>query len=812
MLPFRALLLSLGVLMLVFTAAGCADTGGDDDASQTGDDDASQGDDDATAGDDDATGGDDDATGGDDDATAGDDDATAGDDDATADDDDATAGDDDATAGDDDATAGDDDLDHDGQTTAQGDCDDQDASTYTGADELCDSRDNNCNTVVDESPVDGTVYYQDADGDGHGVIDQTLEACSKPFGYATVGDDCNDAFAQINPDATEVCDGVDNDCDGVIDEGFDADNNGIPDCQAEEVCDGLDNNANGMVDEGFDVDGDGYTPSSCECRGDPSHCGLDCDDANASINPAASEVCDATDNNCDGAIDESAATDAKTWYQDADGDLHGDAGSSSEACYQPNGYVSSSDDCDDADAMKYPGNTETCDLKDNDCDGVIDDGVQTTYYADQDGDGHGDAQSAAAACSAPNGYVSSSDDCDDADATKYPGNTEVCDAKDNDCDGQVDDGATDAKTWYADNDGDTWGGSASTASCAQPTGYVSRSGDCQDGDKAVYPGAAEVCDGKDNDCEGTVDGPVPVDGSDWYQDADTDTWGNPEVKVYTCKAPSGYVDNGLDCDDTDPNDVPGLAGCPWPTGTELSCKDILDDGMSEGSGYYEIDPTGKGAFTVYCDMTTAGGGWTMVARLGAGTRSYTSIYRGTRFFQKAWLQGTTSYTLGANKDVVLGGSVYGMLDSVSLFDLASQLRLSCQDTTRNLKADAIWSATPTDLDAWLDTLTYSTAAKSMQFSRNGAAYALVNVYPTATEKYTWGSWHICGSSYHNEFTYAWQLGVCHNSPAEADSNLSNINQIAMGYHDGYTGLRLECTADTPSNSSQIDGSLQVWVR
>ncbi len=135
-----------------------------------------------------------------------------------------------------------------------------------------------------------------------------------------------------------------------------------------------------------------------------------------------------------------------TYYADTDGDGYGDSSNSTQACSTPSGYVSNSTDCDDNDANNYPGNTEVCDGQDNDCDGQVDEGAGNTYYADTDGDGYGDSNNSTQACSTPSGYVSNSTDCDDNDANNYPGNTEVCDGQDNDCDGQVDEGCSSSST------------------------------------------------------------------------------------------------------------------------------------------------------------------------------------------------------------------------------------------------------------------------------------------------------------------------------------------------------------------------------
>jgi predicted outer membrane repeat protein len=160
---------------------------------------------------------------------------------------------------------------------------------------------------------------------------------------------------------------------------------------------------------------------------------------------------------------------------------------------------------------------ELCDDVDNDCDGRIDEDATDgfTVYADADGDGFGDDSAGLLGCGDTSGFVSTGGDCDDQDPAINPDATEVCDDLDNDCDDLVDgeDDSLDdpvASVVYPDADGDGYGSEiGAVASCSPPTDYVTEGGDCDDADPWAYPGAAELCDGKNTDCADT----------DWVSDA-----------------------------------------------------------------------------------------------------------------------------------------------------------------------------------------------------------------------------------------------------------------------------------------------------
>jgi Putative metal-binding motif len=284
----------------------------------------------------------------------------------------------------------------------------------------------------------------------------------------------------------------------------------------------------------------------------------------------AVEICDGLDNDCNGQIDDNP-TDGGTYYQDKDGDGYGVSGITKIACEQPQGYSDKKGDCDDNDPKFHPGASETdCnDPNDYNCDGSV-------GFDDNDGDGY-------AACK----------DCDDNDNKIYPGAPEICDGKDDNCNGSAD---------YPGGEGDADGDGH--PACA----------DCNDNDASMYPGNTEKCDGKDNDCNGSADFAGGEQDGDKdgviacmdCDDADPSNFpGNSEKcdgKDNNCNGvadadPAHEVDNDgdgsrscADCDDNDPNN--------FPTNTEkCDGKDNNCNGVADADPAHEVDKDGDGSLS-----------------------------------------------------------------------------------------------------------------------------------------------------------------------------------------------------------------------
>ncbi len=415
-----------------------------------------------------------------------------------------------------------DDGDQDGDGHAKSgfggtDCNDDDATIFPGATEVCDGVDQDCDGGIDEDAV--AAWFRDGDADGYGDAGNPLAGCTGADGYVNNADDCDDENAAVNPAAVDECDGKDNNCDGSVDEGW-------------------------PTDAWYrDVDGDGHGGpdefiASCYQPAGYAESWRDCDDADATVHPDADEVCDGKDNDCDGTVDPDTSVDATTWYTDGDGDGFGDPATGWTSCSDP-GTPDNGDDCDDGDAGINPDAAESCNGVDDDCDTRIDEAGaigELTWYLDGDGDGFGDAATASTSCEGAADEVADATDCDDGDAAVSPAGTEACNGVDDDCDTDVDEaGATGETDWYADADGDGYGDGAATSACDAPAGHVAADGDCDDGDELAYPGAAELCDGVDQDCDGaTAD---EVGAATWFDAAGTPTDVSVDLAAGTVASP-----------------------------------------------------------------------------------------------------------------------------------------------------------------------------------------------------------------------------------------------------------------------------------
>ena len=375
------------------------------------------------------------------------------------------------------------DEDGDGVTIGDGDCDDTDPAVQPGRTETCNGIDDNCNDVIDE----GT---SDSDGDG------TCDALD-----------------------VEECDGLDNDGDGVVDDGFgDSDGDGEADCVEAEDCDGVDNDGDGEIDEGYDADFDGAT----QC-GDTDGEGADCDETDATVYPGAEELIgDEIDNDCDGVVDEgnwgegdlfitevmsnpSAVSDPKgEWFEvynstdttvilnglvitDSDGDWH-QISSPTILKVEPASYFVLGADADaSANGGVEVGYAYAGLTLENEADELllklIDDGAEMVLDAVAWDDGVTFPDPSGASLTLDPSFLD--DELNDEGGYWCDAPVSWAPLSDLGSPGE----ANDPCASY-DHDGD---------------GYTGEEGDCDDEDATIHPNAAETDIGVDNDCDGDAE-------------------------------------------------------------------------------------------------------------------------------------------------------------------------------------------------------------------------------------------------------------------------------------------------------------------
>ena len=384
----------------------------------------------------------------------------------------------------------------------------------------------------------------------------------------------------------EICDGQDNNCDGVVDEDtvdldqcapmenahvtgcvaricrYRCDDDWIDQngdlgqdasdgceraaaCLDEEVrCDGVDEDCDGEIDEGCDDDEDGWCDPAMPRTETAACLGADCDDADGTRNPGRAEVCNGRDDNCTDDIDEGC---------DDDSDGFCDADFTIEEGFEVT-CESGGGDCDDEEPFVFPAGDELCDGLRNDCTAnPIDEGC------DDDDDGWADATLTSIAGPLFDARYMGENDCDDENADIHPGADELCDGHDNDCtlDTPVDVGCDDDLDGFCDIDLPYVEGDAVRVTC--PNGPD----DCDDELGVVYPGRVERCDNIDNDCGRVVDEGCDDDEDD-FCDAALEHVGPADV------CPRG----GGDCDDENPNANPGHREvCD---GADNDCDEVID--------------------------------------------------------------------------------------------------------------------------------------------------------------------------------------------------------------------------------------------
>jgi len=515
------------------------------------------------------------------------------------------------------------DSDGDGTADAQ-DCGPLNAAIHPGAAEVCNGVDDDCDLVVDEG-------FPDTEGDGlKDCIDADDDGDLDPD-----DSDCAPKNPAVNEFAFEACDGVDNNCDGVVDEGFGVTACGKGVCAhtvaacaggapqacdpldgiSEEVCDGADNDCDGLTDEdqGSSTCGLGacvHTTKNCvagevalcdplagatveKCDGIDNDCDGPADEELGTVQcgvgacfhvgpaciggvpqvcdptaGAGKEVCDGEDNDCDGAVDED----------------QGQLACGKGACFHtaPSCVDGVAQVCD-----PFLGATpEACDSLDNDCDGLADEDLGFASC------GLGECFHIVALC-----FGGQLVPCDPQEGAI----AETCDGKDNDCDGPVDE-------------------ELGTVTCGvgecEHTVAVCVDGAPNDCDPLEGAGA-EACDGEDDDCDGIADdGFLDSDGDGSADCVDQDDDADGDLDAVDCAPLDGSIGPSVpeECADGKDNDCDGLSDTD-PECLKPNCAELLKSKPGLASGAYVLDPDGAGpkpTFTAWCDMTLDGGGWTLV--------------------------------------------------------------------------------------------------------------------------------------------------------------------------------------------------------
>ena len=394
-----------------------------------------------------------------------------------------------------------------------------DCDALTPEEEVCDGEDNNCDGQVDENTSGAEC-----------TVDNEVGSCTGNFQC-----DSGALVCDANEPTPEICDGIDNDCDGDTDEGFpDTDEDGDKDC----------------YDTDLDGDGDPNTEDNCPEDNNPLQEDADLD--------GQGDVCDTDDDN-DNIPDQldNCPFVPNTGQEDTNGNLVGDAcDGDADGDGDPNDT-----DCAPTDPLIFNGNDEICgDGIDNNCVNGVDEPDAlgcVTYFRDEDNDEYGDGLDFQCLCEPAFPYQALvGGDCQDDIPAVNPDATETCDDVDNNCVGGVDEGC--------DDDGDGYCDADLLVEFPLPDSCPNGAGDCVDTDEDIHPDAAETCDDVDNNCVDGVDEDCNLDGDDYCVAG----------AVVSIPPPDTCPQGGGDCDDGNDDIFPGAPDAPEINFVDSNCDGI----------------------------------------------------------------------------------------------------------------------------------------------------------------------------------------------------------------------------------------------